>query len=327
MLACCLLGAACEGSGGSPSPDTQLNVAPATLAEARAEVERGNQLLASGGDKARLTAQLMQIRDQMDRLDGLVDQVTVGTGHVVSFYKSASDTIVIGERAPQGTAQVLPTLDLQHMSAVELHDQLAPGVPVPQALLDSDSATSQPVGGSSDATPAAAVVGTSGGGAAAAPAGDTHLSANGDVDVVQSGLTGDQGALFRNTYCVTSVGRGTTVYSFCLPNWGGGAYAYASGTHSHVVTAPYAGGGAVLTSPTVNGSLLATYANFDGEVQMFYAISGWHSVTNGGCCFICACGTHREIMTQTHRWDVSAAGQSFHFGGIFVSDPTNLGYE
>jgi len=139
--------------------------------------------------------------------------------------------------------------------------------------------------------------------------------------------TGADGAYFRNNYCPSSVGRATTIFPFCLPNWSGGAYATASATHSHVTTAPYAGGGTVLTSPSINGSTLATYASFDGEVDLYYLISGWHEVSNGGCCWICACGEHREIVRQTHRWDVSAAGQDFHFGGIFVSDPTNLGYE
>jgi hypothetical protein len=327
MLACCLVGASCEGPAGAPAPDDQLNVAPATLAEARAEMERGNQLLANGADKARVTAQLMQIRDQMDRLDGIVDQVTVAPGHVVSFYRSTSDAILISERAPQGTAQVLPTLDLTHLSAVELHSALAPDVPVPQALLDSVTARSLPVGGAAEKATATTVASTLGGGSPGAPSSGTRVTQAGDVDVVQSALTGADGAYFRNTYCLASLGSAKTVFPFCLPNWSGGAYAYASGTHSHVTTAPYAGGGTVLTSPTVNGSQLATYASFDGEVDTYYAISGWHEVSDGGCCWICACGEHREIMTQTHRWDVSAAGQSFHFGGIFVSDPRNLGFE
>jgi hypothetical protein len=326
MLACCLVGASCEGPAGAPSPDDQLNVAPATLAEARAEMERGNQLLANGADKARVTAQLMQIRDQMDRLDGLVEQVTVGPGHVVNFYRSASDTILIGERAPQGTAQVLPTLDLAHLSAVDLHSLLAPNLAVPQALIDSVTATSAPVGGPSDKATAATVVGTTGGGSPALSVGNRVTQA-GNVDVVQSALTGADGAYFRNNFCPASLGSAKTVYPFCLPNWSGGAYAYASGTHSHVTIAPFAGGGTVLLSPTVNGGLLATYATFDGEIDVYYAISGWHEVSDGGCCFFCACGEHREIATQTHRWDVSAAGQSFHFGGIFVSDPRNLGFE
>jgi hypothetical protein len=326
-LACCLLGASCEGPAGTPSPDDQLNVAPATLAEARAEMERGNRLLANGADKARVTAQLMQIRDQMDRLDGIVDQVTVGPGHVVSFYRSPSDAILISERAPQGTAQVLPTLDLTHLSAVELHSALAPEVPVPQALIDSITATSLPVGGASEKATAATVVSTLGGGSLAAPSSGTRVTESGDLAVVQSALTGADGAYFRNNYCPSSVGRATTIFPFCLPNWSGGAYATASATHSHVTTAPYAGGGTVLTSPSINGSTLATYASFDGEVDLYYLISGWHEVSNGGCCWICACGEHREIVRQTQRWDVSAAGQDFHFGGIFVSDPTNLGYE
>jgi hypothetical protein len=327
MLACCLVGASCEGPAGAPAPDDQLNVAPATLAEARAEMERGNQLLANGADKARVTAQLMQIRDQMDRLDGIVDQVTVAPGHVVSFYRTSSDAILVSERGPQGTAQVLPTLDLTHLSAVELHSALAPEVPVPQALLDSVTATSLPVGGASQKATAATVVSTLGGGSPGAPSSGTRVSEAGGVDVVQSALTGADGAYFRNNYCPSSLGSAKTVFPFCLPDWSGGAYAYASATHSHVTTAPFAGGGTVLTSPSINGSTLATFASFDGEVDTYYAISGWHEVSDGGCCWICACGEHREIVTAAHRWDVSAAGQSFHFGGIFVSDPTNLGYE
>lgn len=324
MLACCLVGASCEGSAGSPPTDAQLNVAPATLAEARAEMERGNQLLANGADKARVTAQLLQIRDQMDRLDGIVDQLTVGPGHVVSIYRSTSDAILISERGPVGTAPVLPTLDLTHLSAVELHSALAPGVPVPQALLDSVTATSLPVDAASEN---ATVVGTLGGGSPGSSPSGTRVTEAAGVDVVQSALTGADGAYFRNNYCPASLGSAKTVYPFCLPGWSGGAYAYASATHSHVTTAPFAGGGTVLTSPSVNGSQLATYASFDGEIDTYYAISGWHEVSDGGCCFFCACGEHREIMTQTHRWDVSASGQSFHFGGIFVSDPRNLSFE
>jgi hypothetical protein len=319
MLVGCLLGAGCEGQEGPSTTGVQgdINVAPATLQQAQGEIERGNQLLANGADRPRILAEMVQVRDQMDQLDGLIDHIPLGTDHVVSFYLTQSNALVVSERAPKGTSSALAGLDLAHLSAAELHLRLAPDQVVPQALLDSPMGTQVALGGGEVV---ASQAGAQGSDSSSAIVDRTNQDP--DLANVRSALTGADGAFFRNTYC-PSVG----VYFFCLPNWGGGAFAQASATHSHVTIAPYAGGGAVLTSVAVNGSTLGSWANFDGEVATYMARSGHHQVNDHSCCFICACPNHTETATQGHRWDISAAGQSFHFGGYFLSDPRFLGLE
>ena len=89
------------------------------------------------------------------------------------------------------------------------------------------------------------------------------------------------------------------VFSFCLPNWGGGAWATATSTHSVVAIAPFSGVGNVNLEPRVNGTLLASFAVFVGELSSFWVRGPRVSVEDPGCCFICACGTHLEVVRAT----------------------------
>ena len=235
---------------------------------------------------------------------------------------NGSHAFVVGERAPQGVPSEISKLDLTHLSVAELHLRLAPAQPVPQALLNSRLATEQPM--VEKAAPSAAQEANND--VPVAAAGErlavTSAAPGPGVDVVQSALTADDGPYFRTNYCPI-IG----VYSFCFPNAGSWANAQASATHSDLAIAPYAGPGAASVTIKVNGSLLASLAAFNGEVDKWWAISGTHSVRDSGCCFFCACGTHPEVVRYTHRWDVSATGKSFHVGGYFLNDPRHLSAE
>jgi hypothetical protein len=331
-MALLLLGVGCGSPDGSISEksdpattarEAHLNVAPATLEEGAAELERANTLLAAGADPTRITGELQQLREHMDGLNGLVDRVEIAKNHTVAFYKTA-EGIVVGERSPQGTASAVAGLDLANLSVTELHLQLAPQQPVPQVLLDSALATQQAIvskaaesevtaPGAAEGAPAAAVGPLQQPGALAAE--------NANVKLIQSALTDGDGAYFRDHFCPEK-----GFYFYCYPNAGNWFHGNANATHSDLIIAPTSPGVAS-TALHVNGKSLGVFAAFNGEIDSYWAISGTHSVRDGGCCFICACGTHPEVLSQKHQWDVTASGVNFHIGGYFMNDPRHLSAE
>ncbi len=330
-MACLLLAAGCGSPDGSTSDKTDpattareahLNVAPATLEEGAAELERANTLLAAGADPARITGELQQVREHMDGLNGLVDRVEIAPNHTVGFYKTA-EGIVVGERALQGTSSAVAGLDLANLSVSELHLQLAPQQPVPQALLNSAMATQQAM--VSNAAAPEATVQEAADGAPAVTVGPLQpdaLPAEGaNVKVIQSALTSADGPFFRDNFCPQ---KGFNYY--CFPNAGNWAHAGANATHSDLTIAPFSPGVASIALH-VNGTSIAIFAAFNGEIDRYWALSGTHSVRDGGCCIICACGTHPEVLSQRHQWDVTASGMGFHVGGYFLNDPGHISPE
>jgi hypothetical protein len=303
-----LLFAACSIT---PPLDQQIDIAPSSLEQARDELAKANELLARDPDNAELLRSLHMLRDHVDVLNGMVDRIEIGTNHVVTFYKGDQDVIIVGERMPRGTASVL-TDGAQRRSLVDLYRELAPDRQLPSALAESSAATLPP---SSD-TPVLSP-GESGGGS-------TWLEPSGPrtdgLGVSQQLLTAADGPFFRDNFCPTG-----GVFSFCLPNWGGGAFATATSTHSVVNIAPFSGVGNVNLEPRVNGTLLASFAVFVGELSGFWVRGPRVSVRDSGCCLICACGTHLEVTRATLRWDVTnAASKGFHFGGNFYNAPLHI---
>jgi hypothetical protein len=293
--------------------DQPLNVTPATLAEAVAEVERADSLLAAGADEAEILADLARLRERMEELNGRIASIDIGPEHVVNFYQDASGGLVMGERAPREAVSVFAALDLSKLSAAEVFLELAPGREVPEALLRNPAATSAPVV-EAEAQPQPQLTG------ALTEHSDglrgAEKAANDSFGRSQEALTSEDGQYFRERYCQEG-----NIYFFCKPNRTGSLTAYAGATHSKVVVAPYAGGGAVTTSLTIGGESIASWATFMGERETFYGLSGGRSVRDPGCCGICACGTHIELWTVEHRWHFSASGKSYHVGGRFLFDP------
>jgi len=323
-VACLLLAVGCGSADGTPdviaenSAEEHLDVAPATLEKGASELARANELIAKGADKTRIMAEVAQLSQHLDKLNGLVDSVEVGPNHTVSFYSSAGGT-VLGERAPKGTPSAFTGLDLTTMSAVELHLKLAPQQEVPSALLKSETATNQPIlqKGDAPSTPLAgydAPAAAGGTPQTAVAQSDIHTS---EISAKQEELTSADGPFFVNNFC-----HNFGVFHTCAPNYNGHYWAYSNATHSDVVVAPY-GSGVTSTSWTLNNVLMGTWANFAGDILTLQAISGRHSVSDG-CCFICACGTHLETYWLQHRWDTTGTG--FHFSAWFYNNPKNINY-
>ncbi|HWA75340.1 MAG TPA: hypothetical protein VG937_23545 [Polyangiaceae bacterium] len=313
------VGCGAEGSESASSQEQHLDVAPATLADATAELSRADVLLANGADPTVISAELAQLRERLDDLNGRVAHIDLEAGHVVNFYQDASGNLVVGERQLVGTPSALAALDLSKLSAAELFVALAPQRTVPEALLRNPTARLVPVAEAESQAVAPTEVH---GEVSSAPQLTSTSSKAGNIGRSQQALTGADGAFFRANFCPQN-----GVFFFCNPNWSGGLFAQANATHSKFSIAPFAGGGSVQTTVKVNGSSIGSFATFMGEVQTFFAMSGTHSVKDSGCCFICACGTHPEVKVQLHRWDVSAAGKDFHAGGRFLNDKNHIGFE
>ena len=319
----CFAAVGCGGAESESLPayeNQHLNVSPSTLDQATTELARADRLLESGANQDTLRAELSALRDHMDELNGLVARVDVASDHVVNFFQVDQGHLVIQERAPAGRPSALAALDLSQFSAAALFEKLAPERVVPDALLTSAVATLEPVSEAGSAEASANQPARVSSAPSLLPSNAQGTQSNGRS---QSALTASDGAFFRANFCPQS-----GIFFFCNPNWANGFFAEANATHSRFSLAPFAGGGSVVANVRVNGSTIGAFAVFMGEVQTFFAISGKHSVTDSGCCWICACGTHPEVMVQQHHWELSnAIGKSFHVGGRFMNDKMFLGFE
>lgn len=307
----CLALAGCAGDNAGTAADTTIDTAPLTLEDGQRQLEKIDRLVAERGQTAELRADARKVRDQMDVLSGLVDRLEVAPDHTVSVIMAPDGTTLLGERRPAGKPSALEGMDPTKTSMLEIYQRLAPGRSMPAVLLKDQALSS--------AVPAEAVEVTPevGGGSARAAGAAKAAPTAGETGLVQSALTQADTTYFRNNYCPTG-----GVFPFCLVDWWNGAFATATSDHSIVNLALFAGGSSVNLEYRANGKLLSILAALVGEVDTWWSVGGHKSVSDSGCCFICACGSHYEAVKCTMRWDVTnAANKGFHFGGRFYNKP------
>jgi hypothetical protein len=132
--------AACSGEPATTENDEVIDTAPLTIADGLQQLEKIDRLAAKHGVSKELLAEARLVRDSMDVLNGLVDQIQVAPDHTLSFFPSDDGSLVVAERRPNATASVFPS-DETTMSLQEMYSRFAPGRTIPNTLLSTVSVT------------------------------------------------------------------------------------------------------------------------------------------------------------------------------------------
>ena len=314
--AVCLALAACDDEAPAPAPKTDItaelaaiNMTPNTLEEAEVQFARLDALSKLSKGDARVLAATRQLADNIEPLNGLVDKITVGEGHTVSFYADANgESQGIAEGAPTGTASMVRPLLDKGLSFVDVFKTLAPARELPTALLKVAAPAARGPSGDDGATIAPQISPAS----QISPATSARPGSADGVTTVQSALGEGDGPWFAQNVCPTS---GSFVW--CKPNWwdGGGADSGGKVTTSYFRIAPFAGD-ALNVRRFWNGALQNTLTVFPGELKYYYQRGA--KITD--CCFLCpVCDVY--YAKGRHKWDIiNGIGDGFHWAGAFLNE-------
>jgi len=268
-----------------------INVNPATLAEATESVAGIERLMRLRTDDPRAHEALGKLLPRLDELNHLVARVEARPGHVVSFYESEPGVIGIVEAAPAGSKRVLSPSDMQE-ALVPLYERLSGGKKAPASLVQAE---------------ARVLVGSELTGAELAPGPVStqkeSLSKAGaeEVGSTTQALTEGDGQWFRDNGCFK-----TGDYRACLPNrWGNTWFDYNTRT-SFMTLAPFNAPSPITVNLKYNGAQRFVYPVFQGEWINF----SWYSGL--GSCGFFACV--RNLVIANHHWDLfEADGKGYHW--------------
>ncbi len=175
----------------------------------------------------------------------LLTRIYLDTGGVFEFYEPSPGQLMVSEAGPAGVPTVHQNTDFTGMTVLDIHEQLAPGQPIPRRLRDAhrraverENGRSEPVaydrepgaGGlvseirsSADASRSYADAGEGG---FAAGAGESAAKGPGADESSEQGLKAGSCSRnwFSNQFCSGSGGD----YSWCLTDHWNGAYAWCN---------------------------------------------------------------------------------------------------
>lgn len=315
MASACIALMGCLGQNTDGAATDAVETMPASLTEARAELEAIDNTIATQGSSPALHDRTLLIRDRMEELSGLVDRVNITPNHSVSFIVTSDGSTLIGERMLQGASSVLAGNTPATMSLESIYRRLAPGRAIPTALLNARPAAAATLNGAL----APETVLSEGGGLQRQRDVAVLKGISDEISVVRGELTTSAAddTYFRNNFCPTG-----NVFSHCVVDWTGGRFAQATSDHSITHVAFTGGTGSFFLTYKANGVLKSQIVILPGEVQTWWAVGGKKSVKNAGCDCCSACQTHYEASRIGMRWDVTnATGKVFDFGGSFYNKP------
>ncbi|WAS90836.1 hypothetical protein [Nannocystis punicea] len=270
-----------------------IDVEPATHEAAAASLKQINALLDKDPADARALAALAAIQPKLDELNHLVARVNVAPGHEVGFYESETGVLITSESRPLGAPRALDVRALAAGSMADEYRRLAGAdAKVPEALVEAQALAEERLaargGQRKHELPAPSL--------AAADAGTV------------TPLTAADGQWFTDNVCYGSEAD----FKTCLPNWGGGAYAYTDAKTSSATLAPYIGN--VVLRAQYDGSTTFTQNVLQNAMREAWLNSPWD-----WDCGIFACSDW-DYDEELHRWDANdASGDHFHFAAGFNS--------
>lgn len=272
--------------------DTEIDVEPATHEDALRSLAQIDARLDDDPEDVDALAARAAIQPRLDELNGLVARVEPSPGHVVSFYEPLPGVIGISESAPLGALRMLGTADVESLPVVDLYLRVAGGdAVVPEALLAAQAHANEAAG--------------------ASPGTDVQpdlppMSLAAPDDGAVEPLTSADGPWWTNNVCYGSEADA----KWCLPNWGGGAWAAKYSKTSASAVGPYSGN--VTIRAQRNGATVFT----ENVLQGFWR-EAWMNSPWDWDCGIFACSDWDYDVTH-HRWDIlNASGNSFHWAAGF----------
>lgn len=283
------------GQADPQAESVQINVNPATLADAGESLAQIEQLLRVQADDPRALEALEQLRPRLDELNQLRARVEVRPGQFVSFYETEPGVIGVAESGPVGAAAILGANDLEQ-SLVPLYEKLSGGAKAPVALIEAEERARELVAASDqlDEEVAPNLV--------SMPKQTLRAAGSENVGSVAQALTEGDGQWWRDNACFLNGD-----FTACIPNWtGGDAFAQANTRTSFLSIAPYRAPSPVRINLKYNNVLRFVDSAFQGEWRNYQ----WFSAKSG-------CSGPECLTTPVmafHRWDITeSAGKGFHF--------------
>jgi hypothetical protein len=291
MVSPILVACSAEPQGEDQVENVELNLNPATFAEASESLASVERLMRVQKDDPRALDALEKLQPRLDELNHLVARVEASPGHVVSFYESEPGVIGVVEVGPQGEPRVLSASDLEE-PLVPLYERLSGGAKAPQALVEANTRANLGV----DQTGPELEPGLVSSSEQIAPrAGDEN------VGRVTQEWTEGEGQLFRDTACFKSGD-----FKECHPNRSNGAWFELNTRTSFMVVAPYNAPTFINVNLKYNGAQRFLWPVYQGDSTNF----AWHSAVNGCGFFSC----NQNHVIANHRWDLfEADGKSYHW--------------
>jgi predicted secreted protein len=300
----------CSGAEDGVTDDV-INTTPASLAEANAEMDKIDRIMAESGATPELVEQQQLIRDRIDVFSGLVDRIEIAPGHSVNFFVGADGEVFVNERMKVGDRSVMQGNSAESMAA--LYARLAPGRAIPAALENAPALQGGEL-----------LTGPNQEGDVADS--DQNVAAS-DIASVQSAITdsAEDGLWFVANHCNTNPG-GTVVYrGACVIDKVGGRYTQATADHAQVSVAYTRGTGSIFLRrrPSEGGKIEREVRILVDEVHWVWWVGPWKDVRDSGCLpWPFACGTHREAQQQFKRWSIEeASGKKYDMSSVFYNKP------
>ena len=286
---------ACSAGPEGEEPKTEsveINLNPATLAEATESLASIERLMRVQEDDPRALDALEKLKPRLDELNHLIARVEARPGHVVSFYEPEPGLVGVAETWPAGKERILTPSDLQQ-SLVPLYERLSGGAEAPPALIEADARARLGV----DQPGAELEPGLVSSSEQIAPrAGDAKV---GSVTQAITYNEGD-GLLFRDNECFVEGD-----FKECHLNRSNGAWFELNTRSSFMVVAPYYAPGVINVNFKYNGAQRYSQPIAQGETWGF----AWYSGVS------CAIGWfYCNNSVANHRWDLlQADGKSYHW--------------
>jgi hypothetical protein len=305
----CLALTGCGGAEDGTADDI-INTTPTSLAEANAEMDKIDRIMAESGSTPELVEKQRLIRDRIDAFSGLVDRIDIAPGHSINFFVGSEGEVVVNERMRVGERSAMEGTSPESIAAI--YERLAPGRAIPAAL---ENLPALEVG---DASEGPSLEGTLAGA-------DNTFSADG-IGTERSGLSDSaaDGLWFFNNHCSIKPG-GSVVFRSCVIDKVGGRFAQASADHNQVSVAFTRGTGSIFLRRRASegGPIEQDVRILVGELHWVAWWGGWKNVRDSGCLPApFACGTHREAQRSFKRWSVEqASGQKYDMSAIFYNKP------
>lgn len=307
----CLALAGCLGAEGGVDTDDAVNTTPASLAEANAEMDKIDRIMAEGGSTAALVEQQRLVRDRLEVLSGRVDKIDIAPGHSVDFFAAPDGQIYVSERMKVGDTSVMKSESSESIPA--LYARLAPGRALPAAIANAPSIQTNVL--------------TQGPSAEGNEAEDA-IPSNEGITTTKSALTDSaaDGLWFTANHC-NAKPAGTIVFrGACVIDKIGNRFAQATSDHATMRVAYTLGSGSIFLRrrDVAGGPIKFEWRILQGELLNSWSVGPWKDVKTGTCLPLFACETQRQAQQTFMRFDIEgASGKKYDMIAIFYNNPSS----
>jgi hypothetical protein len=312
----CLALAGCLGTEDGVGADDAVNTTPASLAEANAEMDKIDRIMAEGGSTPALVENQRLVRDRLEVFSGRVDKIDIAPGHSVDIFAAPDGQIYLSERMKIGDASVLKGDSSESIPAI--YARLAPGRALPAAIANAPSIqTDVLTSGPSEE-----------GNLPSASETDRPSASDEGITTTKSALTDSaaDGLWFTANHC-NAKPAGTVVFrGSCVIDKIGNRFSQATSDHATMRVAFTVGSGSIFLRrrDVAGGPIKFEWRILRGELLNSWSVGPWKDVKTGTCLPLFACETQRQAQQTFMRFDIEgASGKKYDMIAIHYNNPSS----